>query len=475
MLGKNASSLPPTDRCQRLVLRGLRGRFYNNHAMKTCHSRCWTWISTALFWTMASAEPAPQPERQVVTPIYINELSDELLTLHPALQAARAREEAAAAGLAGVRTWDDPMLRLGGMFANEMMRAEEGDIMYGVEQKLPLFGRPRLARQSAAADLSLEQANVDYQFQVRRRDLAQALFRAALANRIVAIGLEDLDWLNRMVQTTEQRYRTGASSLVDLLRLQNEQQRRMNRVETDRRQLVHEQVVLNRLLNRALDAPWPALDLPPLAGHVPYNRELVDLALQFEPGLIVRRRAIEQAEFSARVVRRERLPEVSVGAQARNYSGTGDFRQAEVMLGFTLPWGNARRYRSDYDRARAQALAADRDAADYSLDLQEEIHLLTVRIDAARREAMLYANQIVPRSERALESAQSSWIADRGLFLDILDARRMLLDARLMHARAIAEQYDQLSELVLCCGLGDLTALDMIIAEPELTPSNTVP
>jgi outer membrane protein TolC len=443
--------------------------------MKTCHFRFWTWILTGLFWTLAVAEQAPQPERQVVTPIYINELSDELLTQHPALQAARAREDAAAAGLAGVRTWDDPMLRLGGMFANEMMRAEEGDIMYGVEQRLPLFGRPRLARQAAEADLSLEQANADYQFQIRRRDLAQALFRAALANRIVAIGLEDLDWLNRMVQTTEQRYRTGASSLVDLLRLQNEQQRRVDRVETDRRQLAHEQVVLNRLLNRELDAPWPALDLPPLAGHVPYTRELVDLALQFEPGLIVRRRAIELAESSARSIRRERLPEVSVGAQARNYSGTGDFRQAEVMLGFTLPWGNARSYRSDYDRARAQALAADRDAADYSLDLQEEIHLLTVRIDAARREALLFANQIVPRSERALESAQSSWIADRGLFLDILDVRRMLLDARLMHARAVAEQYDQLSELVLCCGLGDLTALDMIIAEPELPPSNSAP
>jgi outer membrane protein TolC len=441
--------------------------------MKICHSRSWTWISTALFWITAAAEPVPLPERQVVTPMYINELSDELLTQHPALQAARARENAAAAGLAGVRTWDDPMLRVGGMFANEMMRAEEGDIMYGVEQRLPLFGRPRLARQSAEADLSLEQANVDYQFQVRRRDLAQALFRTALANRIVAIGLEDLDWLNRMVQTTEQRYRTGSSSLVDLLRLQNEQERRIDRVETDRRQLAHEQVVLNRLLNRDLNAPWPALDLPPLAGHVPYNRELVDLALQFEPGLNVARREFQKAESMARRIRSERFPDVSVGAQARNYSGTGDFRQAEVMLGFTLPWGNARRYRSDYDRARAQALAADRDAADYSLELQEEIHLLTVRIDAARREALLYANQIVPRSERALESAQSAWIADRGLFLDILDARRMLLEARLLEARAVAEQYDQLSELVLCCGLGDLTALDMITTGPERTPTNS--
>jgi outer membrane protein TolC len=93
--------------------------------------------------------------------------------------------------------------------------------------------------------------------------------------------------------------------------------------------------------------------------------------------------------------------------------------------------------------------------------------MLTVRIDAARRDALLYQDHIIPRSERALESAQGNWIANRGLFLEVLDARRMWLDARLMQARALSEQYDQLSDLVLCCGLGDLEALNMIGAAPD--------
>jgi hypothetical protein len=50
----------------------------------------------------------------------------------------------------------------------------------------------------------------------------------------------------------------------------------------------------------------------------------------------------------------------------------------------------------------------------------------------------------------------------------VLDARRMLLEGRLMHARAVAEQYQMLSELVLCCGLGDMEALQMIGAQPEV-------
>jgi outer membrane protein, heavy metal efflux system len=418
--------------------------------------------------------PAAMPDRIVVTPDYVNQLSEELFSNHPALEAARARAAAATAGAEGVRAWEDPMLRFGGMFADGMMRAEDGDLMYGIEQRLPVFGRPKLSRQVAEAERSVEEANLEYQFQVRRRDLAQGLFRAGLATRVVEIGREDLGWLDRMVQTAEQRYRTGDGSLVDLLRLQNEQQQRMDRLVTDQRQLEHEQFILNRMLNRELSAPWPTLELPPLAGPVLYSRQLVDLALAFEPGLKVRRQEIAQAESVARRVRRERLPEVSVGAQGRNYSGTGEFRQAEVMLGITFPWGNARRYRSDYQQAQALLTAADRDAKDYALELQEEIHLLTVRIDAARREALLYQTQIVPRSERALESAQSAWTANRGLFLDVLDARRMLLDARLMQARAVAEQYQQLSDLVLCCGLGDLAALEMLGILPEVPPNNSL-
>jgi hypothetical protein len=99
------------------------------------------------------------------------------------------------------------------------------------------------------------------------------------------------------------------------------------------------------------------------------------------------------------------------------------------------------------------------------------VHQLTVKIDAARREAVLYRDQIIPRSQSALDSARSGWEANCNTFRDVLDARRMLLEGRLMQARAVAEQYQMLSELVLCCGLGDMEALQMIGAQPEVSPA----
>lgn len=425
-------------------------------------------LAVSLGVALASGLIAQEPAAVIqLTPAYINALGEELRTNHPALRASRAQADAARAGIDAVRTWEDPMLTVGGMFAEEVMRADDGDLIYGIEQKLPLFGRPKLSRAVAEAEWATEEAQAEYEFQSRRRDLAQALFRAALAEQVVAIGQEDLAWLGRMLPLTEQRYQTGESTLVELLRLQNEQQKRADRLRTDQLQLEHEHLALNRMLNRDLEAGWPRFELPPIAGPVPYSPRLVDLALRFEPGLRVRHQAIAQAQSMARMIERERYPEVVVGAQGRNYSGNGDFRQAEVMLGFSLPWGNARKYRADRERAEALTLTAEQEASDYSLELREEIHLLTVRIDAARREALLYQEQIIPRSERALESAQAAWIANRGMFLEVLDARRMLLDARLMQARAQTEQYDQLSDLVLCCGLGDLEALEMLGPAPE--------
>jgi outer membrane protein TolC len=196
------------------------------------------------------------------------------------------------------------------------------------------------------------------------------------------------------------------------------------------------------------------------------------MARRNEPRLKVLQREIASADAASRLTRRARLPEVVLGAEARNYTGNGNFRQAEVMLGFTLPWGNRAKYRRDYERDRNRVVAAEQDAADYALGIAEELHALTVRIDAARREALAYRDDIIPRTEQALQSAQSSWMSGRSLFLEVMESRRLLLEARLTYHRAITEQYNLLVELVLCCGLGDLESLEMIGATPPAAVSS---
>jgi outer membrane protein TolC len=418
--------------------------------------------------TAPEHSPGPNVPALRVTPSLLNELAEEMRVKNPALLAASARTNAAGASISAIPTWADPTVRAGGMAARDDFRASDGDLIYGVEQKLPLFGKPNLARRVAQAELGAQTANGEYQFQILKRELARALFQTALADQTIALGSEDLASLQTLSQAIERKYAAGQATLVEFSLVENDRAKRATQLETDRDQLIHERVSLNRLLNRNLHSHWPALELPALAGPIIYNERLINFALKNEPKINVLRQEITQAQATADLTRRMRLPDVSVGLEGRNYSGNGSFRQGALIFSMNLPWLNSGRYRSEIKRDEAKLHAAEFDLADYELSVRSDVHHLTVRIDAARREALLYRDDIIPRSETALASASIGWEANRNSFRDLLDARRMLLDGRLMHARAVAEQYELLSELVLCCGLGNLEALQMLdVLPPE--------
>jgi outer membrane protein TolC len=431
-------------------------------------------VLTGVFQPVARAESAAT-NAMVVTPDYLGQLAEEMRTNNPALRSAAALKAAAAADVGAVRTWEDPMLVVGGVAGNEGMRADEGDVLYGVEQKLPLFGKPRLQREAARAALATETASQDYQFQKMRAELAKVAFRTALAERVVTIGEQDLAWLNTTSQQQENNSRVGQTSLADVLRVQNERSRRQNQLQTDRDQLTQEKVSLNRLLNRNELAPWPTLELPPVAGTVTYTTRLVDLALKYEPKTAMQRQQARQAEALVAVARRQNYPDVSAGVEVRNYSGDGTFRQEMLTLRMSLPWFNRSQIRADVSREQAKLSATQWELASEQAAIREELHLLAVKADAARREALLYRDQIIPRTAATLDNVRSGWQVGQTPFREVLDTHRALLEAQFDYARAVSEQYQALSELVLCCGLGDLGALQMIGAEPESAPTQTPP
>jgi outer membrane protein TolC len=402
-----------------------------------------------------------------VTVEFIDQLVEQARTNAPALRGARQRAAAAKSNVQAVRTWEDPMFRFGGMFAEPSMRKEDGDIIYGVEEKLPLFGKPKRARRVAEAEAATETANAELRFQEVRRDIASAVLNLALADYAVQISALDFAWLDAMVRAAEEQYRAGAGSQVNVLRLQTERAKRADQLRTDTNTVDRSRVALNRLLGHDLLSAWPTLELPPAASQIFYNRRLVDIALRHEPKLKVLHAEIRKAEATAQATQRQRLPDISVGAENRQYSGSGDWRQSMLFVGLNLPWLNHKKYRSDYQRDLEKVSAAQLDAAYYELSVQDEIFKLITEIDAARRQALLYRDDIIPRQELAVSTARAAWEANRGMLIDVLESRRLLQEARMMFGRAVAEQYQAMSRLVLCCGLGELGALEMIGALPD--------
>ncbi len=407
-------------------------------------------------------EPGPDPaagESQELSPAYLNQLADSLRTNLPALRAAEARLEAARAGTAAVRVWEEPRLRLGVMASETSMRAEDGDVLLGIEQPIPLPGRPAAVRRLAARESDVAAAAFEALFQVRRRDLVQALFELALRQREVEVGEEDLAWLAGMVQSVTARYRVGDAPHAYLLRLENEHDRRAAALTSAQARVTEAEAAVNRLLGRPVEQRWPRLVLPPLAPEVAYRERLITRVLAYEPNLRRLQAEVRAAAAAEDVARRRRWPELAVGAETRHYSGDGEFRQAMFTVSLNLPWLNAGRYRQDVRRETARRTAAEAEQADYDLAVREEVRRLTAGLEAQRRTALALRDHILPRAELALDSTRAAWETGRVQFQDVIEARRAVLEARLDLTRAVAAQYQLLADLALCCGLGNFEAL----------------
>jgi outer membrane protein TolC len=433
-------------------------------------------LLTAGFLNSAIAED-PQPAEAtnvIVSTDYINRLAEEARTNNPALRAAGSRVTAAELNAGAVRTWEDPMATLGGSVFSDRGSdpVEEGDLAYGIEQKLPLWGKPKATRRAAETDVAMRRAEAELRFQELRRAITKALLLAALAERVVEIGEQDLAWLDATAKTAEARYRAGQAIVADTLQVQNELAKRNDMLRTDRRRLGHEHIALNRLLNRDVNSSWPRLQLPEAAPAVPFSEKLVSLGLASEPRLKVMEQEIKRAEAMAELTRKMRLPDVSFGIEGRQYHGDGEFRMGMFKLGFSLPWGNAGKYKKEYLREKERQKAAEEERRDQVLMVREQLHHLTVDIEAFRREALLYSDEIVTRAQQALASRLTDWETGRGQFRELLDARRMLLESQLMAARAVAEQRQAVAELLLWTGLTSAEALTPLTSEPSITPDH---
>ena len=442
-------------------------------------------FGTILFVTAAAfvgraaedTRPVEATNSVVITTDFINRLVAEARSNNPALKAADSRIRSATLNAEAVRTWDDPMALFGGsVYSSKGFKpSEDGDLAYGVEEKLPLWSRPKLNRRVADAETSTRQAESELRVQEIRRDVAKGLLATALAERVIEIGEQDLAWLNVTAKATENKYRAGEAVLADILQIQNEMAKRNDTLRTDHNRLAHERFALNRLLNRPADSPWPSLRLPPVGPAVPLSVKLLTLALQSEPKLKVMAQEIKQAEAAAELTRKSRLPNVSFGVEGRQYSGDGEFRSGMFTLRFSLPWLNEGKYRKDYERDKERQKTAEQEREDQILMVREQLHHLSVEIEASRREALLYSDEITARSTQALTSRLADWGTGHGMLRDVLDARRTLLDSELMSARATTEQNQMLAELLLWTGLDGLEALAPLANEHSLLPNHDDP
>ncbi len=403
----------------------------------------------------AGSPSAPAPVE--VTTAFVDGLVAEGRAHNAALRAAEAQTGAAEAAVTAVRTWADPMASVGvwAPTARGMKASELGNLVYGIEEQLPLYGRPDLARAVASADAAGARYAAEAESQRLRRDIRVALDGLALAGLEADVAAQDLAWIDATLSEVDHRYRVGRASQVDWLRIQTARAVAGEDLKSRARDFDHASLALNRLLNRDLHASWPRIATPALRPPLPFSGRLVEAARAGEPRLKVMRQESLSAQATADLTRRQRLPDVSLGVETRQYSGDGGFREGMVTLNFSVPWLNRNRYDDEWRRDRLRKRSSELAAEDYEASVQEELHHHVLELEAARSKALLFRDQLIPLTRQTLSSAQAAWEANLGSFQDVLDAHRLLLADQLALAQALIDQDTMLTEVALLAGIPD--------------------
>jgi outer membrane protein TolC len=374
---------------------------------------------------------------RVVDGVFLDALRAEVRTNHPSVAAAQARALAADAGVRAVRLWEDPVAGFGVVAAEKDFRKDDGDLIFSAEQMLPRRKLYAARKARAGAERAVFEAEIRSAALNLETVVAQSAIELALVHETQAILTNQLAWLESMAAIAREKLKDPAANASEALRLESQVALERQRIDATRRQHTRLARQLNILLGRDAEAGWDELRLPASAPPTPALAGELARLHAVNPMLQALWSTAEAAKSDLDVAKRERSPAFSLGVESSVYSG-GDFRQATFGARMTLPWFNNAVYRANTDRARQQQAAAEKDTEALARRLRSEAVAAHTEAETATRQARTFAGEVIPRAEQAVESTQNAWISAKASILEVLDARRQLLDARLEERRAVA-------------------------------------
>ena len=397
-------------------------------------------VLLAVFGLIAAAHlesPAQPLEVHIVDAAFLDALRAEVRTNHPTVAAAQARVQAAEAGVRAVRLWEDPMANFGVMAAEQDMRRDDGDIMFGAEQVLPRRKLYQARKARATAERSILEAETKSAVLTLETMVAQAAIELALVDEMLAIETNQLAWLESMAANARERLKDPMANASEPLRIESELAQEQQKIDSTARDRLRLMRQLNILLGRSPDETWPVLRLPEAASLTPALSEELSRLFQVNPMLRALLSTATAAKLDIEVARRERSPIFSVGVDSSVYSG-GGFRQAAIGAKMTLPFFNKSVYHANVERARQEQIAAEREVEALERQLRGEAVAAHTDAENAARQAATFSKEVLPRVEKAAESTQNAWITTKASILEVLDARRALSNARLEEKRFVA-------------------------------------
>jgi cobalt-zinc-cadmium efflux system outer membrane protein len=316
---------------------------------------------------------------------------------------------------------------------------QSGESYLGLVQAIEFPGKRGVRGRIAAAEADqtladLEAVRLDLAYEV-----TDAFYALLLARERLRLASEDASLSGEFLAQTRLKHETGDVGLVEVLRAEVEAARAEGVVRRAASDVDLARARLGLLLGRPAGPPLEirgALESPP----VPPGDDLAVLqerALSKRPELLRLSLAVARASLLHSQAKKTYLPDFEVGVARHRISGeptTWDVTlEASVPLFFWQP------KRGEIAEASASRTAAEQEAEHVRRSIRLEVEEAWRRLETARDQIRRFETGILEKAEQSHEMFAFAYAEGEIEGLELIAARRTLLETRQAYAEALYE------------------------------------
>ena len=384
------------------------------------------------------------------------EANSRLLTLN-------AEAEAMAFAPSQVGALPDPMLSFNAMNLPtdtfDLDQEPMTQLQLMLSQKFPFPGKRQLRREVAETMVGVSQKQTDEYRDVLTGKVREAWWRLFSVDRSLQIVDSNKRLLRDFVEIAKTKYAVGKGLQQDVLLAELELSRLTNRelqLAGNRRRI---QAMLNGLLNRVPDHPITLPEEPP-SETLPMLESVTSLtqfAVERRDLIQAIELKLEAADKTVELAEKDRWPDFQVGVGYADRQGSDPIRGSRsdflsLMFSINLPLYSGQKQ----DKALQQRIH-EREYERYRLSdtvriIETEIGVQAAEYSAAREQALLLKNEIIPQAEQTVSAMLAGYEVNKVDFLNVVNGQIMLYNASIDYWNAMASAKQALARLAAGVG-----------------------
>jgi len=394
-------------------------------------------------------------------PLSLEQALNQALAGNPGLAEIKSRADALASVPPQAGSLPDPFLSFGALNVptNDFSLNQDQMTMMevAVSQQLPFPGKLGLAERAAQQEAIGAAKDADEARLRLARDIRLSWWALFYYDRTLGILAESRDWMAKLADIADQRYRLGQAEQSDSLLARLE----LTKLRDKTLELINmrhgEAARLNVLLDRSSDS---ALELPPEAAfrfpELSSEPALLDQAQAERPLLAQKQAAIEAAQNRLDLAKKEYLPDLNLGFgyAFRQNAPNGEFRSdfANFRLSMNLPLYAATKQSKQVDQRQSELMRERYALHDAERSVQADVTTALAAYHHAHERLSLFEKELLPQARGTLDSLSASYRVGKIAFADVLRAQLSVFDYQVQYWNALTTSQQALARLAAALG-----------------------